>query len=228
MWASFKLETYSVITVFQRGKPCWQEKAVLLGREKKKKWEGRKGSLQIPNPFFHSHHQPHQYICLKLQLTIIYKAVNKNQNKFVCPLPHSKEQDTDMLCGQGMAWWAHSGFIHLSPCSNTTSFSATVPQAPGPFALAHLGTNELPPASNLPNLEAPPGLFLKTKPPGAVTFQTEVTVLTLAERACLNLLFRSCMLGDLGRGMRDVLRFSGVLLGCCLWLTSLHRTWKAL
>lgn len=47
-------------------------------------------------------------------------------------------------------------------------------------------------------------------------FQTEVTVLTLAERACLNLLFRSCMLGDLGLGMREVLRFSGVLLGCCL------------
>lgn len=68
----------------------------------------------------------------------------------------------------------------------------------------------------------------KTKPPPGVVPQTDVTVLTLADSACLNLLFRSCMLGDLGLGMREVLRFSGVPPGCCLGLTSLHRTWKAL
>lgn len=88
--------------------------------------------------------------------------------------------------------------------------------------------HELLPAFNVPAPEEPQTLPGKSKAPRVPLLQTEVTVLTLAERACLNLLFRSCMLGDLGLGMRDVLRFSGVLLGGCLWLTSLHSTWKAL
>lgn len=37
---------------------------------------------------------------------------------------------------------------------------------------------------------------------------TEVTVRTLADSTCLKRLFRSCMLGDLGRGMRGDLFFS--------------------
>lgn len=70
-----------------------------------------------------------------------------------------------------------------------------------------------------------PGLNLRSS--AWLCCHTEVTVLTLADRACLNLLFRSCMLGDFGRGIREVLLLSGVLVVCCL-LTSLQRTWKAL
>lgn len=85
--------------------------------------------------------------------------------------------------------------------------------------------------ADVPVLDTPGfKLVLPNASPNASSWpccQTDVTVLTLADRACLNLLFRSCMLGDLGRGMREVLRLSGVLVVCCL-LTSLQRTWKAL
>lgn len=98
----------------------------------------------------------------------------------------------------------------------------------GPPRSSPFWNHELLPAFNIPAPDEPQTLFLGRTHRQVPLLQTEVTVLTLAERACLNLLFRSCMLGDLGLGMREVLRFSGVLLGGCLWLTSLHRTWKAL
>lgn len=78
------------------------------------------------------------------------------------------------------------------------------------------------------------------KVPAAGPAHTEVTVRTLADSACLKRLFRSCMLGDFGRGMRGERLFSvtpleededeevaGVAGGCCLasWQ---HSLWKAL
>lgn len=80
------------------------------------------------------------------------------------------------------------------------------------------------PSEGLSRHPCAPWQFRRCPDPG----QMEVTVLTLAESACLNLRFRSCMLGDLGLGMREALRFSGMLPGCCFGLTALHRTWKAL
>lgn len=45
---------------------------------------------------------------------------------------------------------------------------------------------------------------------------TEVTVLTFAESACLNRLFRSCILGDFGLGMRGERLFSAAALAVVL------------
>lgn len=118
--------------------------------------------------------------------------------------------------------------IHLSSGSKHFLFVQNSTGSSGPSAAALPGTvNCHEPAMVSPKKNLRPSAQ-KTEPPAGVLLQTDVTVLTLADRACLNLLFRSCMLGDLGLGMREVLRFSGVLLGCCLWLTSLQRTWKAL
>lgn len=134
--------------------------------------------------------------------------------------------------GQGVhVTYSESGLVGTEPhrfcppAQSNASFSAPVPGPPrsGPF-----WNHALLPAFSVPAPEEPQTLLLGRPRCHVPLLQTEVTVLTLAERACLNLLFRSCMLGDLGLGMREVLRFSGVLLGGCLWLTSLHSTWKAL
>lgn len=118
-------------------------------------------------------------------------------------------------------------YLSICPRAPNTSFLQNSTGPSGPSAADLSGTmNSHQPAMVLPKNLRPSAQ--KTKPPQGVPLHTDVTVLTLADRACLNLLFRSCMLGDFGLGMREVLRFSGVLLGCCLWLTSLQRTWKAL
>lgn len=150
---------------------------------------------------------------LKLPLTVIYKVRNKLQGDWAAlPLSEGKVQVT----GPAAQWALSQASAVLSPCSERGLFCSSSTGPPGPSAPALSGTtNSCQHSTFLPkeNLGPLPG---KTKPPRMAPLQTEVTVLTLAERACLNLLFRSCMLGDLGRGMREVLRFSGVLLGCCL------------
>lgn len=148
--------------------------------------------------------------------------------KRLCPLPTLKEktQSTFHIFREWLSGLFQASSI-LSPFSEQHFLFCSSSIGPlGPSAPALSGTRNHCQYSTFLHSGPLPG---KTKPPWVLLLlQTEVTVLTLAERACLNLLFRSCMLGDLGLGMREVLRFSGVLLGCCLWLTSLQRTWKAL
>lgn len=44
------------------------------------------------------------------------------------------------------------------------------------------------------------------------SYQTDVAVLTFADKTCLKRLFKSCMFGDFGRGMREFFLFSGVVV----------------
>lgn len=122
-----------------------------------------------------------------------------------CSASHSLELFQEVWVF-GFAAFFHATYSHAkdfpSHPSLTAPWSLDVPNSPG--LSLRLGTGE-----------------------GQLCRQTEVTVLTLADKACLNLLFRSCMLGDLGRGIREVLLLSGVLVVCCL-LTSLQSRWKAL
>lgn len=152
---------------------------------------------------------------MKLQLAVIYKVV-KNKIKIdygPFPLHHRKRHRVRL---QRAAQWARSS---SSPCSEQRCLLCPSSMGPpGRSATAHCGTMNYCQHSMFLHWESL-GLscWEDQNPRDQVPLlQTEVTVLTLAERACLNLLFRSCMLGDLGLGMREVLRFSGVLLGGCL------------
>lgn len=155
---------------------------------------------------------------MKLQLTIIYKAKNKSQSQSA-PLFTRKEKTQYM---------SHNS-ERLDGLTQASSICPPVPCSKQHFlfcssSLGPLGTSAPALSGTMNYIQHPTFLHWKNLRPSSREdqiplsglLQTEVTVLTLAERACLNLLFRSCMFGDLGLGMREVLRFSGVLLGCCL------------
>lgn len=152
---------------------------------------------------------------------------DKIQSNYV-PFPSTGQDRESISHIQRAAWWASSLTVSVPLLRTMPPFPHQFRRPSGPPCSGPFWNHELLPAFNVPAPEEPQTLFLGRPHPQVPLLQTEVTVLTLAERACLNLLFRSCMLGDLGLGMREVLRFSGMLLGGCLWLTSLHRTWKAL
>lgn len=153
---------------------------------------------------------------MKLQLAVIYKVVkNKIKIDYGPFLLHRKRHSTSSA-SSSVGSLKLIGFV---PLLRTTLPSLHQFHRPSwPLCYSPFWNHELLPAFNVPALGEPRALLLgRPNPRDQVPLlQTEVTVLTLAERACLNLLFRSCMLGDLGLGMREVLRFSGVLLGGCL------------
>lgn len=131
--------------------------------------------------------------------------------------PHSRGKDVER--GSHTQGGSVGSFEprRFCPPAQKASASVAVRSPSWPLCSGSFWNHERLPAPKGPAPEEPQALFLgRPNPPRVSPLQTEVTVLTLADRACLNLLFRSCMLGDLGLGMREVLRFSGVPLGCCL------------
>lgn len=180
----FRLETHSMSAAFHRCKSIQREESRPSSWEKTE-GNGRARTHSICS-FFHSHPKslPRSW---RERQDRHSRGGGKNKNRSArAPCPCRRVHVSDPESG---------------PAQAPETLPLLCPVRPAPA---------LPGASIAASTRRPSSRWSRAA--RASPGQTEVTVRTLADSACLKRRFRSCMWGDLG----ELLRFSGVLPGCCL------------